>query len=176
MRAFIICMVSVLLVAAAHSDSPIQKNKDQIAAEFVFNRELEPLDGVADIGRQLGDGTPESFSLQLYITNIGDAEVVVPGGMVAPIQELENGSILKLHFGASPVLLKDGRRSIPSQYQYLPVRLMPGECTVIHHDWKDRVLAGRKLQVVVTYSVSEWLGKRFGFWHGRVEARPSAKK
>src|SRR5262245_59382526 len=57
------------------------------------------------------------------------------------------------------------------------VKLMPGEVALVTVPTAPKKLA--KLadnEVVVTYEVSEFWGKRFGVWHGKIETTASVAK
>lgn len=76
--------------------------------------------------------------------------------------------------------MRKGRLVVPSADALGLVKLLPGEVAVlklpanhpVHKTARD-VLNGKKA-LQVTYEVSEFWGKRFGIWHGKLTGSASA--
>jgi hypothetical protein len=156
-------LVRITLIAFGFLSSSSLRGELLLEATHAFYRQSPVTPEEIDLS-QKNDIT---LTLHLILKNTGKTELKIVTTMIGPTEVARQGSLnFVFHF--------EGRRDekgqfrIPSDVSLTPVVLNPGESTdLIVETTKPPSLLQGKIKVI--YDIDPFLGKRFGFWTGKLE-------
>lgn len=135
--------------------------EDKAAVPLTIQSELHILQGKDK------DGQPKVVRLPMVqLINSSDKPITVLTERLEQSYDEQDG-VTTITLGLELNMTKDGRRIIPSLSSYAPVTLLPGEAAVIPPDRID-LFEYKTGKLRIGYRVSEFWGKRFSLWFGKI--------